>query len=553
MAAAFTALFGVYVVAGPGGGVASSGMSRWRSSPPSPTPPPPDPASEARLAAYETAYRSAASETKPGLRCEQVATAFERLNPSDVALGRSVLSSTTARIKALADGQSCRENIVSSDGRFDQIYQIVEQDGDEASKGSCGEIVIAFGRLGVFDRSRARYDDDADRISTARALSEKCQASDSRLAVLTGAAAKLRIDPGAGSLVHAADAARSLTDFDRDRASPKQKLLISKADKAADAVADSHSRIAQLSNLLSTNSVQADADSTENLFRATQAISKFDEEVASPAEAAVIYQARDKTASLAWTSLRTRLAALDRNPNQPGSYPPAIETYNVASHDGRPLTDDQRRLLARGAAAAQVLAASDARLQSLIDAANAWRERGIAARSVVSDTKAALTSFDVKRFDEAHQHAFDILGQADSVIHGPTLGLRSAGQSRTLLFVIPDSRSGWNVPVAKALEQKLQAEGFAISATRDAAALLLRVSVESLSDPELVVDDSQMAHQASDAQVRIVGRWVADDSLLVDEAVNGSGSGDAAYVQRQALRDAVDKAAGDIKKLASTK
>ncbi len=549
-AAVFTILFVVYVVAGPAGETPS--VRLWPSSrTPAPAPPKPDPAAEVRLAEYENAYRAATAEAKPGLRCEQIGSAFDRLDSSDVASGRSVLFSTTARLKSLSDGQYCHDSLISSDERFDALDRVIAQAGDDPAGTACNEVSSAFAHLSVFDRSRARFARESDSVSTAGTIAAKCQDSDRRLVGLTQAVARLKISHSAFSFTAAADSSHLLTDFDRGRATSQQKRLISEADQAGDTIADSHSRIAQLSGLVSAASGIADTQAAEALFRATSSISPFDEEAASPAENALISQARDRTATLAWASLRTRLSMLDRAPERAASYPPVIEVYKVAIHDRHPLTEEQKNLLARGAAAAEVIASSDSRLQRLMDAASAWRERGVASKALVTDARNAITAFDRDRFDDAHQVASGVLDQADAVIHGPALGLKNAGQGRTAIYVFASASDGWNVPVANALKHQLREERYAISETRDGAALLLRVEVESLSDPELVIDDTQMAHQVSAAEIRIVGRWTVDDSLLVDDSLKGSGEGqgDATAIQKLALRDAVMKAVADLKRL----
>jgi hypothetical protein len=110
-AGVFSILSAAYFLNGPSGPVSGSSTA--------PPALPSDPASELRLADYETAY-DAALKMIPGLgeRCEKMAAALGRLTDEDKARGRNGRASTKARIGAVAAGDRCRGDLAASDKHF---------------------------------------------------------------------------------------------------------------------------------------------------------------------------------------------------------------------------------------------------------------------------------------------------------------------------------------------------------------------------------------------------------------------------------------------------
>ena len=98
-------------------------------------------------------------------------------------------------------------------------------------------------------------------------------------------------------------------------------------------------------------------------------------------------------------------------------------------------------MLAKGAAAAVAVAASNDRLNDLVAAADKWRRRSGTVDRGYSAARQAITPFDQKRFQDRHKAAWDTLSRAEAIIRGPELGLTAQTKAQVAIFVF-SSRQG---------------------------------------------------------------------------------------------------------------
>ena len=138
---------------------------------------------------------------------------------------------------------------------------------------------------------------------------------------------------------------------------------------------ESRTRLAKLAPLLATMQAGQTAEMAQRLVAATAAITPFDEAVATPEQKEALAKARPAVKTLAWALMQERVNILAQ-----GETPQAAEAVAgvyqlVKDMPAAELTAPQRGLLAKGAAAAVAVAASNDRLNALVAAADKWRRR----------------------------------------------------------------------------------------------------------------------------------------------------------------------------------
>jgi hypothetical protein len=180
-------------------------------------------------------------------------------------------------------------------------------------------------------------------------------------------------------------------------------------------------------------------------------------------------------------------------------------------------------LLAKGAAAALAVTASNDRLNDLVAAADKWRRRsGTVDRSAIA-ARQAITPFDQKRFQDRHRTAWDTLSRAEAIIRGPELGLNAQTKGQVAIFVFSSRPGDLDRRVADALRSSLRSAGFQIVTGRNDAALLTDVYIERLDEPVMDTSGISLSWKVT-AQLRVNAVWAADDSSLIADPVQQSAS-----------------------------
>jgi hypothetical protein len=173
-AGVFSILSAAYFLNGPSGPVSGSSTA--------PSTLPSDPASELRLADYETAY-DAALKMIPGLgeRCEKMAAALGLLTDEDRARGRNVRASTKARIAGLAAGDRCRTDLAASDKHFASFETAIAAAETSPSPATIKAAADATALLDGFDRSRSRYAGEAGLLVKGKEFAGLVASSDASI------------------------------------------------------------------------------------------------------------------------------------------------------------------------------------------------------------------------------------------------------------------------------------------------------------------------------------------------------------------------------------
>jgi hypothetical protein len=341
--------------------------------------------------------------------------------------------------------------------------------------------------------------------------------SDAHIAALVAVTEALAGDQSGATYLRLADAMKQLSDFDRGRLTPGQRASLDAGNRALATLNESRTRLARLAPLLATMQAGQNAEMGQRLVAATAAITPFDETVATPEQKEALAKARTSVKTLGWALLQERVNSL-----APGATPQADEAaaavYQlVKDTPAAELTGPQRVLLAKGAAAAVAVSASDDRLNALSGAADKWRQRNGTIDRTVLAARQAITPYDRKRFQDRHQAAWDTLSRAEAIIRGPELGLTAQTKGQMPIFVFSSRQGELDRKVADTLRASLRSAGFQIAASRNDAAVLTDVYIEGVDDPTPDTSGVSMSWKVT-AHLTVNAVWAADDSPLLPGA-----------------------------------
>ena len=494
-----------------------------------------NPGSDARLAAYVSACGRAENVSAPGEKCERIALAFSKLMPED----RWRSGANRIWSADMAKGERCEARLTSSDSRFAALAQAVSAAATNAA--SVQAAADAFASLNAFDRSRKRFRNEAPVVAQAEGYVAAVAASDRRLRFLARQTAAFERSHASADALGAVGALNELTSLDRARSSSgSRQQTLAAAVAANQSVLASRAQLSRLPQAVAAADNTKSDDSERALVAAVAAVTPFDEGVATADEKQALANARAAALAIAWTMLRQDVAALGQG-GAPSDYEAVLVPYGFLK-DTPPgsLNGDERTLLSRAGAAADALAASDARLAGLLTADAVWRRKGIAGGDAVSGALAPITPFDRSRFDGPHRQAWDSLSRAGIILDGPKLGFTAATKNRLWIFVAASGKTAPTGQVADALNGALRRAGFEVAPAQRDAALVADVTVESVDGPKADLSGGFM-EWVSTARIGVRAMWAANGkSLFAAELVETARSRDEQAVQAQALLAGVD-------------
>ena len=493
-----------------------------------------NPESDARLAAYVSADERAQRLGAPGEACEQIALAMAKLAPTD-----SWRSGARQRwAAAVADGKTCSDKLAGSDSHFAALAQAVSAAGNNPA--SVQTATDAFASLDAFDRSRKRFRDEAPVVAKAEVYVAAVAASDQRLASLARQTATFERSSSPADALGVVDALNEITDLDRARSSGSRQQTLAAAEAANQSVTNSRAKLSRLSQAVGVAENAPMPDSERDLVGAVAAVTPFDEGVATAEQRQELVRARTAAVSVAWTMLREDVAALGPK-SAPSDYEAVVVPYGfLKDTPAGSLSGEHRDLLSKARAAADAVAASNARLAGLLKADTVWRQRGIPGGGVVLGALASITPFDRSRFDDPHTQAWEALSRAGVILNGPKLGFTASTKDRLLIFVSRSDESAHTGDVAGALSDALKGAGFQVASDQRDAALIAAVTVESVGDPTTDLSGG-FIEWVSTAHIGVRAFWAADEKVLFsDEVVKTARTRDKGTVQAQALLAGVD-------------
>ncbi len=524
----FTVLSVVYLWSGSGGHSSSAPLA-------SPTPfVAADPASDARLADYDMAHDQATKIAALGARCEQLAAAYDLLTPDDLKRGRNIIASSRGRIAALADGQVCHNDIAKSNQHFDALERLVAAAQANAAPPALEAAFDATRALDAFDRSRTRYQSDAEVINQGQRYGAELTDSDGRLATLQAASDAYQRDASAETAARAANALGRLTPLDRARLTGPQQAALATATEAARRVQEARAHLSRVARLFAAAQATPTTDAQQQLIDAVAAVTAFDQAIATQDQRQSLDQSRAAAVASAWIIGHQRVADIGKDA-KPERLAAAAAVYDVLKDLPQAgLTDEQRETLARAKSAADTLHDSDARRQAMTDAYSAWQQSGLAAGDAVIPAVAAITPFDQGRFTGLERNAWAALVKADAILRGPELGFSAATKDR-MPILTQGGGSDLEARAATTLANALRRGGLAVATDQSDAALILSVTLAG-SDPIQQDLSSGFFAWTTTAHMGFKLAWAVDGSVLLAGDVAQPGrSQDKTAVQAQAI------------------
>jgi hypothetical protein len=332
-------------------------------------------------------------------------------------------------------------------------------------------------------------------------------------------------------------ALHDLSEFDVGRLDEAGQAARGAAIEAQRAVTESRTRLTSLYPFLDAIAAGHADQVAPALVTATASVTAFDEALATPEQKDALTRARAAATPLAWTLLRERVTARAKGETPEADLAVAAIYAIVKDTPAGDLTDPERALLAEAGPAADALAASDARLNNLLTAADSWRQRSGASGDEFLAPLHAVTPYDRARFQQVHTNAAETLSRAEAVIGGARLGLTD----RTPLYVSSTKDDEQDQRVAEILRDHLGKSGFLIAADRNDAALLIDVAIDRIQEFD---KDTSQAYSIwpTTADLTVSAIWASDESALLSGTIeNTAATRDKFRSKPEALLGAIAK------------
>ena len=503
---------------------------------------PPDPASDARLATYESIHEEALKITNAAQRCEKLAPSIRALEDRDRARAHHPAAPRNRAI-AVTDGERCARDIAASDGRWRALQQAVA-DATRSSTGASVARAVELGRsLTDFDRSRSIAAAQAPVLARVAALTKEFESSEKRVAEAAEASAALSKEGTPANIARAAQAWQSLTDFDRNRLTPEGRAAVAPAREAAATIALSRGKLRRLEqSVAAVQDANPSPQARRQLVDALAAVTDTDRAIATNEQKATIQAAEQRVASVGWSILEEAASDLKRDTTPANSERLASLWALLRERLPAPSSAAQTESAqaARGAVAA--LASSDERLAALVNADAVWRKNrsDAQAQRLVADSLREVTDFDQKRFNEPQRRAWDNLSLAEMVIRGPELKA-PLPKARLPILVTTGGQSATDSRFANDIKTALKDAGFLIVANEADSAIAMEIAAERVTDPTPDYSGTIVGFRV-DAVVNVHAVWTVDSSDFLSAKATGSARGtnsDRGLLQTNALRAAI--------------
>jgi hypothetical protein len=157
---------------------------------------------------------------------------------------------------ALAAGDRCRTDLAASDKHFASFETTIAAAETSPSPATIKAAADATALLDGFDRSRSRYAGEAGLLVKGKEFAGLVAASDAHIAALVAVTEALAGDQSGAVYLRIADAMRQLSDFDRGRLTPGQRVSLDAANRALATLNESRTRLARLAPLLGLGRLQ---------------------------------------------------------------------------------------------------------------------------------------------------------------------------------------------------------------------------------------------------------------------------------------------------------
>jgi hypothetical protein len=497
---------------------------------------PPSPDALARVADFMSRTTAADAQARQGERCVEMAAALDRLEPTDLA----ILACEADGMKKHAKAVACSGELAASDQRFEQLQAAYLAYGSDRTAPVVARLARAAGLINDFDRSRNRHLEFLDAVEAGAAAKDALEASERRITALESAAGAGDGGPAVEALGRAAS---EITAFDSSRMNERQRAALEAGRTAAERVAHSDRRIADLGTAYRVAASSTDPGMRQDLIDAVAAIEDFDLSRATPDQQETIRAARDGALTFAKAALAEVSAGID------------LASASVQQHETlanlKRVIDEQGGLGGADAAltaayqtadrAAARLASSDARIARMREVIDSWRrDPAPALEAAVIASHGEIDSFDRARLQGASADDYAGLGDARQIIDAMHDGLNAETREVATLFVTPGDDSPETRLAADALRSALSREGYRIVDMREQSALLLELFWGGDQRQTMAVGSSTV--QTATVSLSLVGGWTYRDEPFLRSTVQGEGrSFSPSNVVEKGIDDAVAK------------
>ena len=510
------------------------------------TPSGPSRASLNRVADFSLAALAADAEQRTGERCVMLVDALAKLQQEDMA----AVTCDPDAVRHHAEARRCVGEVALSDGRFAALIKAFDAFADDRSPSAVAHLAQSVAALTSFDRNRQLWNQSQPAIESGEAAARQIDASDQRLAALTSAAAAAAVAaPANGAIDALGTAAQQVTSFDRDRLNETQQAELAAGLAAAEQVAASGERLANLDVALALARTDDSAAASDRLIDAVVALEPFDMARASTEQTASIEEARTTAMARAQSSLVEASQGIDVAIAPPDQLALLANLRTlIADNGGLPAAAGATVIAAYAAAeqATAILADSDRRIAAIPAVMQSWKSNPAPAQEgLVLDAHAAITAFDQARLTPQQRQDFVALAAARDIISAMTTGLSPDSRAVAPIYVAAIGSDAAGRTAADALRELLIARGYQVVDLRDDAALTIELTWGGEQQQQLKIGSSEV--ETSVATVSMVATWTHRDEVVLRDTVRGEGRGFAGNdVSGQAIEDAASRLADTL-------
>lgn len=487
----------------------------------------PPPESEGRWNRFVSVVAAADKELRSGQRCVRMKGALPGLEPPD----HQYMGQDAARSDAYQKAVQCEADLADSDRRLDALSTAHEAARQDGSADRIVQLARTKAALLPFDTTRDLPAEALAAIEAGAEAESRLAGSDQRIATLDQTA-PLAQSGQAKDLENFARAAEAITAFDKGRMTAAQLAVLERGQDASVEIQASDRRIEDLVAALKSGA-GSDPDGQRALIDAVAALTPLDAARATADDAAAIAEARATAARL----------AVDRLAGAATAYDPATAGYAdserlaglraiIQANGGvQNPTPEQQAALAKAEQAVGRIEASNRRLRALVDAAASWTRNPdpTLGRTIEETFRAVDNPFDAARLDGEFRKAHNVVAGAYAVIKAKDTGLTVDNRGAVPIHVAGDSP----VPALDLLRSRLQAGGYLVVDSREAAAMAIDLS---LSPPQAgTFQQGSVRLQTAKTVFDIDVRWIFDDKPFVSGSSRGGGAS-------RSLEEALDKA-----------
>ncbi len=523
-----------------------SGKQQIQINPPTPTPQVVQSgASQNRWVRFMTEVAAANRNQALGPRCAALARAGDILEKGDHVWS----TGDPDRDKALQDVAQCRDNVVASDARLEDLRVVAEAYGPDKSVDKAVALADARKALTPFDLNRQLPRTLRAAVREGDEAVALIESSNRRIDALMNAGRTAASNLSPEAVERLAGASLAITGTDKSRMTAAQRVVYERGREAEQQVAASQSRIEDVLSAL-RRARAGDLAGRQTLIDAAAGLSEFDEVRASPDERAGIEEARSLASQHAMESLVEVARQFDPDSSDPKIFEQLSNLRTIVKTSGSITTPtpEQQEALRKADLAVAMLAESNRRIDRMVETAKQWRQNASPqlADAVKTAYRSVRNPFDQTRLDGEKQDAYERIENAHQVIRAYEVGkLTPENKAEVPIYVSTQMNQPQARDVVEALRSEMVSRGYRIVDSLEAAAIQLELAGLSVEPSSVVIGGKSWG--GSVARARGVARWTFNGNVLYQLNGEGREAGRTAEAaERGALQESADELAQNL-------